>query len=60
MAQKKYLTPRQAATALGIRMDTTYALIWAGKLVAEKSDGRWRVPLSAVESRLKARERTNA
>jgi excisionase family DNA binding protein len=54
----KYLTPRQVALELGIRLDTVYSLIWAEKLRAEKRDGAWRVSAAAVKERL--RERTTA
>ena len=53
---EKFLTPRQTAVALGIRLDATYALIWAGKLEAEKRDGRWLIPKQAVEQRIRARQ----
>ncbi len=49
------LSPREAAERLRVRLDTLYALIWAGKLEAHKLDGRWRIPFSAVEARLKQR-----
>ena len=49
------LTPRVAAQRLGIRLDAVYAAIWAGRLTAHKKDGRWYVPSSEVEKRLKAR-----
>lgn len=51
----RYLTPRQAATALGIRLDATYAMIWTSRLAAEKKDGRWLVPKPAVEERIRQR-----
>jgi excisionase family DNA binding protein len=56
--ETKHLTARQVAHELGIRLDTVYSLIWAGKLRAEKCDGAWKVPLTAVKERLK--ERTDA
>lgn len=51
----QYFTPREAATALGVRLDATYALIWTGRLAAEKKDGRWLVPRRAVEERIRQR-----
>jgi predicted site-specific integrase-resolvase len=45
------LSPRQAAHALGIRLDSLYALLWAGKITAEKRDGRWRVCAESVDRR---------
>ena len=50
------LTPREAARRLRIRLDLTYALIWAGKLEARKQEGRWLIPASAVEARLRKRQ----
>ena len=50
------LKPREAALRLGIRLDATYALIWVGKLEARKSEGRWLIPVEAVEARLKERK----
>jgi excisionase family DNA binding protein len=47
------MTPRAAAQLLGVRLDSIYPLIWAGKLAAQKVDGRWRIPSHAVEQRLK-------
>jgi excisionase family DNA binding protein len=53
--EAKYLTARQAAQELGIRLDTIYSLIWAGKLRAEKYEGAWKISATAVKERLKAR-----
>lgn len=39
---------------LGVGIDATYKLIYAGKLPAHKTDGRWRISASAVEARLRA------
>jgi len=49
------VTPREAALKLRIRLDAVYALIWAGRLPALKLDGRWLIPVSAVEERLNKR-----
>ncbi len=49
------LKPRESALRLGIRLDATYALIWAGKLEARKVDGCWLIPEEAVEARRKMR-----
>ena len=57
--RRKQLSPREAALRLGIRLDATYALIWANKLEAQKHDGRWLIPASAVEARLEARKVRN-
>jgi excisionase family DNA binding protein len=56
MKTQSELSPRRAAQRLGISLDSVYSLIWAGKLTAKKRDGRWSIPVSAVEGRIKARE----
>jgi excisionase family DNA binding protein len=48
------VTPRKAAQKLGIRLDAVYSLIWAGRLPARKVDGLWRIPIAAVEERIRA------
>jgi excisionase family DNA binding protein len=55
MSKIQGITPREAARRLGIRLDATYALLWAGKLVAHQKEGRWRVSAAAVEERRKAK-----
>jgi excisionase family DNA binding protein len=45
------VTPREVARTLGIRLDAVYSLIWAGRLQAEKKDGRWLISQAAVEKR---------
>jgi excisionase family DNA binding protein len=55
LMEVSHMTPRQAAQELGIRLDATYSLIWAGKLEAEKHDGTWRIPTAAVRERLRQR-----
>jgi excisionase family DNA binding protein len=37
---------------LGIRLDSIYSLIWAGRLEAKKVGGCWLIPASAVEERM--------
>ena len=56
---QKELTVSQASRTLGITLDYVYRLIYSGKLVARKSEGRWLIPVSDVESRLKAKEAKN-
>ena len=58
MAKNKSLNPREAAQQLGIGMPRVYALLWSGKLPATKQGNRWLIPVSAIESRLKAKEQT--
>ena len=43
----------ETALRLHIRLDQTYRLLRGGALIgAEKVDGVWRVPLSAIEMRI--------
>lgn len=55
MGRTKYIPPREAAMRLGLRLDSVYALLWAGKLKGQKREGRWHVAVRAVEERLQAR-----
>jgi len=57
MAKLEYLSPREAAVRLGITLNAVYALLWAGKLAASRSQNRWLVSSAAVEERLKLRGR---
>jgi excisionase family DNA binding protein len=50
------VTPREMARRLGIRLDTTYGIIWAGRIAANKRDGRWLIPGEAVEALARQRE----
>lgn len=59
MPEHKYLTPSMAARRLCIGLDYFYKLLWTGKLPATKVNGRWRIPLAAIEQRLKEREARN-
>ena len=45
-----------ACRRLGIKLDALYRLIYAARLEARKVDGRWLIPVDAIEARLKARE----
>jgi excisionase family DNA binding protein len=57
MANRSSLSPREASRLLGIRLDTLYQKLWAGKIPASKVDGRWRIPSSAIQKRrLKVRQ----
>jgi excisionase family DNA binding protein len=53
MKKIEYLSPRDAAIRLGIGLNAVYALLWAGKLQATRSDNRWQIPCSAVEDRIR-------
>lgn len=59
MKKVEMLKPREAAKILGTRLDAVYSAIWAGRLSAVKQEGRWMIPASAVEGRLKKREAKN-
>ena len=50
----KELSVVEATRRLGVSLDAIYKLIYAGKLPARKTDGRWRIPVAAVEERVKA------
>src|SRR5947207_3314956 len=54
--QRKKMTIREASKRLGYALQTTYRLIWAGELRAQKEfNGRWQVSKEAVEKRLAER-----
>ena len=59
MKKQEVLKPCEAAKALGTRLDAIYSAIWSGRLPATKQDGRWLIPISAIEERLKNREARN-
>jgi excisionase family DNA binding protein len=50
----KELSVVEATRRLGVSLDAIYKLIYAGKLPAHKTDGRWRIPGAAVDERLRA------
>jgi excisionase family DNA binding protein len=60
MQKNNEITPIEAARKLGVGLDYLYSLIWTGKLPGRKAGNRWRIPLTAVEDRLKERESRNA
>lgn len=53
--QKHDISAVEAARKLGVGLDYLYGLLWTGKLEAHKVDRQWRIPVSAVEARLKRR-----
>lgn len=53
--KKTTLTPAEAARKLAVQLDQIYTLVWSGTLPATKHDGRWGIPVEAVNERLKAR-----
>ena len=56
MSNERYLSPNAAARRLGVTVDYLYKLLWSGKVEAQKVNQRWRVPMGAIERRLKVRE----
>ena len=56
---KEELSVIQASRTLGITLDAIYRLIYAGKLTARKSEGKWLISATAVESRLETRKVRN-
>jgi len=49
------LSVRAAARSLGVGLKRVYELLYDGRLRgAEKKGGRWRIPITAIEDRLKA------
>ena len=59
MGKAQEISAREAAQRLGLRLDSFYQLVWVGKIPARKSDGRWLIPATAIEGRLKNREEKN-
>jgi hypothetical protein len=55
MELQAYVSPREAAQMMDMRLDAVYSLLWAKRLQAEKRDGRWQVSRSAVEARMESR-----
>ena len=53
MKKVEFLSPREAAIRLHIGLNAVYALLWAGKLQATRSDNRWQIPYSAVDDRIR-------
>jgi excisionase family DNA binding protein len=51
------LTAAEACRRLGITLDALYRLVYAARLPARKEGRCWRIPASAVEQRLTAREK---
>jgi len=47
---KKFLSVREMAAKLDVRLLTAYSLLWDGSVEAEKEEGVWRIPLASVEA----------
>lgn len=56
MPKQKEVSIREAAGRLKRGLGYIYHLVWAGKLPAIRRDGRWFVPVAAIEARMKAQE----
>ena len=54
MERNDSVSPREAARILGIRLESVYSLVWAGRLEATKKDGRWFLSQQAIDARLAA------
>ena len=53
MTRETELSAIEAARKLGVGLDYLYSLLWTGKLQARKVGKQWRIPIAAVEARLK-------
>jgi excisionase family DNA binding protein len=51
-----FLSVPSAARKLGCTLRYVYDLLYAGRLKAEKVDGRWKIPVAEVEARLRRRD----
>lgn len=56
MTKTQELSAIEAARKLGVGLDYLYSLLWTGKLQGRKAGKQWRIPVEAVEERLKHRE----
>jgi excisionase family DNA binding protein len=52
---KKTIGVRETARRLNVTTKYIYDLLYSGRLSATKTGRQWRIPLSAVEARLKQR-----
>jgi len=53
MMKQTEVSAIEAARRLGLGLDYLYSLLWTGKLKGRKVGKRWRIPVEAVEIRLK-------
>jgi excisionase family DNA binding protein len=53
MTKQADMTAIEAARKLGVGLDYLYSLLWTGKLPGRKVGKRWRIPVGAVQARLK-------
>jgi excisionase family DNA binding protein len=59
IANKEFFGVPATARKLGWTLRYVYDLIYAGRLKAEKVSGRWQIPVTEVEARLKRRGANN-
>jgi len=55
MTKTQELSAIEAARRLGVGLDYLYSLLWTGKLQGRKTGKQWRIPVEAVEARLRQR-----
>ena len=51
MEEQVTLTPAEFARSAGLSLGYVYALLWAGRLAAQKNDGTWAISASELERR---------
>ena len=52
---RKTIGIAEAARKLNVTLKYIYDLVYSGKLPAEKAGRTWRIPVNAIEARLKQR-----
>jgi excisionase family DNA binding protein len=55
MPDNETVSMREAAAMLDVSLQHVYRLVWEGRLSAQKVDGKWRLSVEAVQSRLDKR-----
>ncbi|HVN81557.1 MAG TPA: helix-turn-helix domain-containing protein [Terriglobia bacterium] len=55
MASTNGMSPREAAVQLHVGLAHVYHLLWAKKLPATRKNGRWFIPVDAIDLRLRAK-----
>jgi excisionase family DNA binding protein len=53
--EKQELSAVESARRLGVGLDYLYSLLWTRKLEGRKVGRQWRIPVDAVEARLRQR-----
>ena len=51
----KQISAIEAARKLGVGLDYLYSLLWTGKLQGRKVGKQWRIPIEAIDAKLRAR-----